>query len=259
MYEYIDIHAHLGMKDFDEDREDLIKKLQVEKICVITVGVDKQSSFETVALANKYENIFATIGFHPTDTKENFVGSDFLELVKNPKVVSIGECGLDFFRLEGDFTSESKKQIDNFSKQIDFAAQFNKPLMIHCRNAHKEVLDILTSKKREFGDSLQGNIHFFSGDVETAKQYLSLDFSLSFGGVLTFTSDYDDVVKFVPIKKIMSETDAPFVAPVPYRRQRNSSLYVKEVVKRIAEIRGGDYIQIKENLVQNAIKAFSLS
>jgi len=258
MYEYFDTHAHLQMEDYDEEREELIGKLQAEKIGVITIGVDKKSSFEAVALAEKYENVFATIGYHPQDSQEEFREEDLGELIKHPKVVAVGECGLEFFRLGPNGKEEKKKQIDLFKKQIDFAVKYGKPLVIHCRDAHQEVLEILKEKKVLAGKKLRGVIHFFSGDLDIAKQYLDLDFYLSFGGVLTFTSDYDEVVKFVPLEKILPETDAPFVAPIPYRGQRNSPLYIKEVVKRIAEIKQIDLEEVRKGLVQNAKAVFPL-
>ncbi len=221
-YLYFDTHAHLGMEDYDEDREELILKLQSEKIGVINIGVDKKSSFEAVALANQYENVFATIGYHPKDAVGEFKEEDFEELVKNSKVVGIGECGLDYFRIKGDFKIESLKtnlpagrQVELFKKQIDFAVKHDLPVIIHCRDAHKEIIEILELKKQEFGDSLRGVIHFFSGGVEEAQKYLDLGFYFSFGGVITFTDAYDEVIEFIPIERILPETDAPFVAPVP--------------------------------------------
>ncbi len=258
MFKYIDTHAHLDMKDYDEDRGELIEKLQEENIGVITIGVDKKSSFEAVDLANQYKNVFATIGYHPTDAKEIFEEKDFSELVKNKKVVGIGECGLDFFRLKGDFAIESERQKENLIKQIDFAAKNDLPIVVHCRDAHTEVLEILGIKKQEFGEKLRGVIHFFSGGLEEAKKYLDLGFSFSFGGVITFTDDYNEVIKFIPIEKILPETDSPFVAPIPYRGQRNNPLFIKEIVQKISEIKGEKLAKIKDILVQNTQKMFAL-
>ena len=258
MFKYIDIHAHLDMTAFDKDREDLILKLQKEKIGVITIGVDKKSSLRAVELAGKYENIFASVGCHPTDSKESFCESDFAGLVRHPRVSAIGECGLDFFRMKDGSDAEKNQQKKLFEAQINFAVEYEKPLMIHCRDAHKEVLDILQSKKKEFGEKLRGNIHFFSGNVEIAKRYFDLDFTISFGGVLTFARDYDEVVRYAPLEKIMSETDAPFVAPVPRRGERNEPIFVKHVVAKIAEIRREDFETVRKILAQNAVKAFAL-
>ncbi|MCK5285610.1 MAG: TatD family hydrolase [Candidatus Pacebacteria bacterium] len=263
MYEYIDTHAHLDMEDYNEDREELIKKLQEENIGVITIGVNKKTSFEAVGFANQYENVYATIGYHPIDAKEEFKEEDFVELVKNKKVVGVGECGLDYFHLEGDhayrqasFETESQKQKENFKKQIDFAVKYDLPLVIHCRDAHEKVIEILEAKKLEYGKKLRGVIHFFSGGIIEAEQYLKLGFYFSFGGVITFSSDYDEVLKFIPIERILPETDAPFVAPVPYRGQRNEPLYVKEVYKKMAELKNMDLEEIRVVLLENIYKLF---
>ena len=259
MYKYFDTHAHLYMEDYDGDREELIEKLKQEKIGVVVIGVDKKTCLEAIALSNQHENVFATIGYHPKDSKEDFDESQFIELIKNPKVVAVGECGLEFFRLGPDGEKEKEKQIDLFKQQIDFAVKYEKPLVIHCREAHAEVLEILKEKRALVGDKLRGVIHFFSGNMDVAKQYIELDFYFSFGGVLTFTQGYDEVVKFLPLERILPETDAPFVAPVPYRGKRNNSLYIKEIVEKIAEIKQIDLNKVKEALLKNTYSFFSIN
>jgi len=179
-------------------------------------------------------------------------------LVSNPKVVSIGECGLDYFRLEGDALAEKKRQKELFESQIHFAVKHKKLLMIHCRAAYEDSTDMLESFSKEYGDKLWGNAHFYAGDMDIAKRLLNINFSMSFTGVLTFTHDYDEVVKMVPIDMIMSETDAPYVSPVPYRGMRNEPSYVSEVVKKIAEIRGEDFEIVKKTMVENALKRFKI-
>jgi len=182
-------------------------------------------------------------------------------LATHPKVVAIGECGLDYFRSQssrsksnlgeepagdgerfdlagGSLTSEKERERQKqiFEAQIKLAVSEDLPLMIHCRDAHKDVLEILESYKKESGEKLRGNIHFFSGDIDTAKKYFSLGFTISFTGVITFTDDYNDVIRNSPIENILAETDAPYVAPVPHRGQRNEPVYMKEVIKKIAVI-----------------------
>lgn len=255
---YFDIHSHLESPKFDKDREDIISRMQDEGVFTITVGTDLENSKRAVRLSDKYENVFASIGLHPTDMKEDFREKDYVGLVENSKTVAIGECGLEFFRLGENAEDEKKRQIDIFKKQIDFAVKYDKPLMIHCREAHIETIEILEEKKKQFGDKLKGNIHFFSGDVEIAKKYIELGFTISFAGVITFAKDYDEVIKEISLDKIMSETDSPYVAPVPYRGQRSEPIFVKEVVKRIAEIKGLDYEEVKKVVVENAIRIFGV-
>lgn len=261
MYDYIDIHSHLNFPDYEKDFEGAIQRLKDTKTATVTVGTDLASSQKAVELAEKYENIYACIGLHPADNlTEVFDEREFEKLVAHKKVVAIGECGLDYGReknMEVDPSEKTRQKID-FEKQIDFAVKYDKPLMLHVRNAHKDVLNILEEKKKEFGEKLRGNSHFFSGDKEIAQRYLDLGFTVSFTGVITFTQDYDEVVKFVPLDKMMSETDSPFVAPIPYRRTRNEPSYVSEVVKKIAEIRGEDFETIKKALSDNAIRYFDL-
>jgi len=267
---YFDIHSHLESSKFDKDREEVISRMKDEGIFTITVGTDLENSKKAVRLADKYENIFASIGLHPNDTRptfekvdggqapEDFNEEDYIELVKNQKVVAIGECGLEFFRLGEDAENEKLRQINIFQKQIDFAVKYNKPLMIHCRDAHIETIEILEKNKKQYGDKLRGNIHFFSGDVELAKRYIDLGFTISFTGVITFADQYDEVIREIPLEKIMSETDAPFVAPEPYRGKRCEPLYVKEVVKRIAEIKGLDEEIVEKAMVGNAFEFFGV-
>lgn len=130
--------------------------------------------------------------------------------------------------------------------------------MLHCRNAYEEVLHILKYYKKEAGEKLRGNVHFFAGSIEQAKRFLDLGFTMSFTGVVTFTHDYDEVVKYLPLDSIMSETDAPFVAPVPFRGQRNEPSFVIGVLKKIAEIRGVDEENIKKAILSNAKRVFGL-
>lgn len=279
-FNYIDIHSHLNFPDFDKDREEVIKKMIDEKIGTICVGADLKTSRECVELANRYENIWATIGVHPNDSDEIFNEKEFQILLGSPtsksRVVGVGECGLDYFRLDKHGHSVSSwtpsvqigKQKKLFEKQIQFAIKNNLPIMIHCRDlprrssteagSYEDILDILSSYKKEFGDKVYGNVHFFAGTKETAKKFIEIGFTISFSGVITFTNDYDEAVKYVPIDKIMPDTDSPFVAPAPFRGKRNEPFYVKEIVKRIAEIKGLDFEMIRKQMVQNAINTFSL-
>ena len=261
---YFDIHSHLDFPKFDEDKDDVISRMKDEGIFTITVGTDLEDSRKAVALAEKHENIYATIGLHPNDNhKENFDENDYVDLVKSPKVVAIGECGLEFFNLTDkqslSVEEEKKRQIEIFKSQIDFAVKYDKPLMIHTRDAHIETIKILEEKKNQYGEKLRGNIHFFSGDTDLAKKYIDLGFTISFTGVITFAKDYDEVIKNISLDKIMSETDAPFVAPVPFRGKRCEPSYVKEVVKRIAEIKGLDFEQVRDQMVKNALREFKIA
>ena len=262
---FFDVHSHVNFSYFDEDREAVMTRMKEAGVATITVGVDSASSKQAVTLAEQYDNIWVSIGLHPMDNqKESFDPQDYADLVQHPKVVAIGECGLDYFRIKGDTEKEKKRQEQNFIKQIEFAIEYDKPLMLHCRqsrgtlDAYEDVLSILNSYFKIHASKLRGNVHFFVGSVAVARLFLDIGFTLSFPGVITFASDYDKVVASAPIDMILSETDAPFAAPVPYRGKRNEPLYVKEVVRRIAQLRKEPYENVKEQLVSNALRVFNI-
>ncbi|MEK7140781.1 MAG: TatD family hydrolase, partial [Patescibacteria group bacterium] len=196
-----------------------------------------------------------TTGF--TSRGETFNKKDYRELLKNPKVVGIGECGLDYYRLDADSIEKQKK---NFTLQIELANEIGKPLMLHIRQAYKDALEILKThlKSKSLPAGRQGDVHFFAGTWEEAKGFLDLGFTLSFTGVITFTHDYDEVIKNTPLDMILSETDCPYVTPVPYRGKRNEPVYVREVVKRIAEIKGLPEDEVAEAIIGNARRVFNI-
>lgn len=252
MPKYFDIHSHLNFKDYDADRGEVINRLKETETHTIVIGTDFESSKSAVDLAEKYEGIYACIGIHPiNDFDENSDISLFSELIKHPKVVTVGECGLDFYHAKKETDYERQKNL--FLAQISFAVAHNKPVMIHARDAYEEILEILEPMKKDYGAKLRGNVHFFAGTVDIAKRFFNIGFSISFTGVITFTRDYDEVIKSAPLNMIMSETDAPYVSPVPYRGKRNEPIFVSEVVKRIAEIRGEDEEAVRVVLVNNAL------
>ena len=227
----IDAHAHLQFPQFDADRGQVIERAREAEMGVINVGTDLATSREAVKLAETYPNMWATVGLHPIDIDQKFDEATFLKLANHKKVIAIGECGLDYFHIKD--SEERKKQIEIFERQIDLAQKVNKTLMIHCRNAYQELLNIL-----ENYSALKFNLHFFAGNWEMAKRFLDLDCTLSFTGVVTFTNQYDEVIKNMPLDRLLVETDCPFVAPVPHRGKRNEPIYVEMVAKRVAVIRG---------------------
>lgn len=282
MPKYIDIHSHVNFKVFDADRDEVIKRALENDTWVINVGTQIDTSRNAVELANKYEEgVYAVIGLHPIhtgashhDAKE--LGEDGAEFTSrgeifdknsyrkfladpkaNKKICAIGECGLDYYRC----TEESiEKQKRAFVEQIEIANEFNKPLMLHIRhgvnhlehNAYLDTLEIL-----KIYSKVKGDVHFFAGNSEEAKAFLDFGFTLSFTGVITFTHDYDEVIKNTPLNMIMSETDSPYVSPVPYRGKRNEPVYVKEIVKKIAEIKGLPEAEVALAIIANAKRVFT--
>lgn len=258
MPEYFDIHSHLNFKDLEKDLEGVLERMRETNTHTIVVGTDFESSQKAVDLADKHEGVYASIGVHPVDDpRAIFEREKFEKLVEHPKVVAIGECGFDFFRLDKFADYERQKEL--FLTQIRFALDFDKPLMIHSREAYLDLLKILEPMKLVEGEKLRGDIHFFAGAMDTAERFVQIGFTLSFTGVITFAHDYDPVIRNIPLEMIMSETDAPFVPPAAYRGKTNEPSYVSEVAKRIAEIKGEDLETVKKTLVSNAFRMFGIS
>ncbi|HSE35412.1 MAG TPA: TatD family hydrolase [Candidatus Paceibacterota bacterium] len=263
---YIDIHSHVNDARFDDDRDAVLERMRAEDIATIAVGTDRAMSEKAVALADVHSDIWATIGLHPTDnTREDLDDAAYAKLAAHPRVVAIGECGLDYHwpahdGWPGGEEEEKQRQHDVFTRQIAVAERAGKPLMIHGRptprtmDAYEDILAILAEHPAVVGD-----VHFFVGDEAIAKRFLDRGFTLSFTGVLTFTHDYDAVVKFAPLDRIHAETDAPYVAPIPFRGKRNEPVYVLETIRAIARIRGEDLDRVAAALVENAKRLFHLS
>lgn len=258
MPRYFDAHSHLNFQDYGKDFTEVMDRLRETDTWTITVGTDYEMSKSAVEIAEKNEGIYACIGVHPVDNPTRVFEKDkFSELAKSSKVVAIGECGMDFFHALKRDDYERQKKL--FLDQINFAVEFDLPLMIHARNAYEEILEILEPLKQKHGEKLRGNIHFFAGSREVALRFIKIGFTISFTGVITFVRDYDDVIQNIPLESILSETDAPFVAPVPYRGKRNEPSYVSEVVKKIADIREEPYDKVEKSLISNAFKVFNIT
>jgi TatD DNase family protein len=239
-----DAHSHIQYSAFDSDREAVILRAREKNIKMIVVGTDYKMSIAAIELAEKYpKDIWATVGLHPNDIDNGFDKNKFLELAQHKKVVAIGECGLDYYRNQENQKSNIKNQKEVFRQQIEIAQELNKPLMIHARaskgadDAYEDVLEFLQSSDFQ----LPTIFHFYAGSLGVTKKLVSAGYYFTFGGVITFTLDYDEQIKYIPLDRIMLETDAPYVAPVPYRGKRNEPSFVSEVSKRLAEIKGITY------------------
>ena len=276
---YIDIHSHVNFKAYDLDRDLVIKRALDNDTWVINVGTQIDTSRKAVEIAHQYEEgVYAIIGLHPIHTGASFHdekelgegGAEFtsrgeifdkqkyLELLRDPKVVGIGECGLDYFRCD---TESIEKQKKAFIEQIEVANEVGKPLMLHIRNnpenkefdAYTDALAILKEHTK-----VKGDVHFFAGNVDIAKRFTDFGFTLSFTGVITFTKDYDEVIRATPLEMIMSETDAPYVTPIPHRGKRNEPMYVSEVVKKIAQIKELPESEVTCALIENAKRVWGI-
>ncbi len=248
----IDTHCHINLKDFNEDFGDVIERIETRLESVINVGFDLKSSEESVKLSNKYESIYATVGIHPHDasTYDGFAEARLRELAKNPKVLAIGEIGLDYYRN----LSPKEIQKEVFKKQIELALEIGKPVVIHCRDAYEDTINILKEYK-----NIKGIMHSYSGSYETAKILMDR-FYFSISGPVTFKNAVTlrEMVEKLPIEKILVETDSPYLTPEPFRGKRNEPCYVEYVAKMVAEIKGVSYDEIIKITNENTKKAFGM-
>jgi len=253
---FFDSHAHLNFKNFKNDYEEIIKRCLAEKIWMVNVGCGYDYSQLAIEIAEKYETgVWAAIGLHPSDVeKENFDYQKFLALAKNSaKVVVIGETGLDYHHVKN--IESRTKQKELFLEHVKLAAELKLPLTIHCREAYDELIELL---RQASAYKPHGVIHCFSGNSQQAGKYLELGFYLGFTGIITYSSDYDQIIKDMPLEKILIETDCPYLAPVPRRGQRNEPAYIKFIARKIADIREISLEKVAEQTFQNSLQLFNI-
>lgn len=254
---YIDLHAHLNFKDFDNDREEILAEMKEKNVIAINVGTTYQTSVEGIELAKKYpDQIFPIVGSHPIHAADHEDEERFEELVSRPEVVGVGECGLDYFERDRVQLSQKDLEIQEkvFRHQIEMSIKYNKPLMLHVREAYSKTLTILGEYFNPEKLEYRGNAHFFVGTIEEAQAFLDLGFSISFTGVITFVEEYRKLVEFVPLNRMFAETDSPYVSPAPYRGKRNTPIHVIEIYKKIAEIKKVSLEEVINVFADNARK-----
>ena len=248
---FIDTHCHLSKEDYD-DIDLVIKENRENNISKIIIsGCSRDSIFESIELSRRYEEVYLTLGYHPSEV--NTVTDDALleleNLLKLDKVVGLGEIGLDYY-----YGKDNKnEQIELFRKQLVIAEKLDIPVVIHSRDAVEDTINIL----KEF--DLTGVIHCFSGSVETAKIYTSMGYMLGIGGVVTFkNSNLYRVVEEVGLKNIVLETDSPYLAPTPFRGQKNSSKYIPLIAEKVSNILGISIEEVGIETTKNACSMFDL-
>lgn len=293
---YFDAHTHLQFAAYDEDREEAFTRSREAGVGMNLVGTQLDTSRAAVECANTHDKVWASVGLHPIHTAKSFhdekeLGPSFAKategkpdrngftsrgeqfdissyepLAREQKVIAIGECGLDYYRLD----EETKKvQTENFVAQIELANKVKKPLMLHIRSgkftrqdgghgkaensAYDDAVELLKAHSK-----VQGDVHFFAGSWETAKKFLDIGFTLSFTGVITFAKDYEEVVRNTPLDMILSETDAPYVTPAPNRGKRNEPMYIPDIVRKIAEIKGIEEDVATEQILRNSQRIFNV-
>lgn len=284
---FFDAHTHVQFSGYDDDRDAVIERAVAADVQMINVGTQRDTSRAAVELAHAYPHaMYAAVGLHPVHTSISFHdaaelgGGDaakaftsrgeifdveyYRALALDPKTVAIGECGLDYFHFnENEPRDEQiKKQKAAFLAQIELAKEIKKPLMIHCRDAFADLIAFVQPHVVDLKPSV---IHFFTGSVDDARALLDLGFSFTFGGAVTFPPrkgkshrDYDEVLKIIPLDRILSETDAPYVTPMPFRGKKNEPAYVVNTVEKLAELKNISTEEMKSRIWENAKRIFDI-
>ncbi|WP_261303545.1 TatD family hydrolase [Paenibacillus andongensis] len=251
-----DSHTHLNAEQFNEDQDEVIQRaLDAGVTRIVNVGFNRETIPSSIALAERYDFIYSTVGWHPVDAIDMMPGDlEWIEeLCKHEKVVAIGEIGLDYY------WDKSPRDVQQrvFREQIRLARKLGMPIVIHNRDAHQDILHILKEEKAE---EVGGIMHCFSGSWETAKQCLDMNFYISFGGPVTFKNARQpkEVLAQVPLDRLLIETDAPYLTPHPFRGKRNETGYVRLVAETAAEIRDMTLEEIAQITTNNAVRLLGL-
>ncbi len=260
----IDTHAHVNFSAFDKDRAETIKRALDRNIFMINIGCDEKSSDMAVKVAKENKKgVWAAVGIHPNDAAKRKVDFRVISnLAKEKEVVAIGETGLDYFRIKDiskDIEESKKIQKEYLKTHINLAKEAGKPLILHCRDAHDDMMQVL---EEEFGKSKNkrnGVMHFFTGNATQAQKYIELGFLIAFGGVITFARNYDEAVLNTPLDKIVAETDAPYVTPEPFRGRRNEPAFVEYTARKLAQLKGVSFEELAQKTTANAKKLFRLN
>ncbi|MDD2434019.1 MAG: TatD family hydrolase [Bacilli bacterium] len=282
---FIDTHAHVNFKDYRDDADEVIRRALDNETWMVLVGSEYKTSNRALTYANKYEKgVYAAVGLHPIHLEEQSVKNKeegnqyqfitraeefnydtYEKLAKFQKVVAIGEIGLDYYHLDPtkDVSTAKRKQQEVFLKQLVLARHLDLPVIIHCRQAHDDLFEILQDFKKVYADFIPndrpwGVLHCFSGDEDLAWRYFSLGLIVSFTGLITFSKQWDDLLRKIPLNKFMIETDSPYMTPEPYRGRRNEPLLVQYVAARIAEIRNTNIENIAAVTTETAKKFFKI-
>lgn len=250
---YIDSHAHIHMDYFKKDREEVYLRAREKGVStILTVGIDLTDSIRAMEFASSHDGVYFACGFHPHDATK-LKDDDLLEIEKlceNKKNLAIGEIGLDFYRNY----SPRDVQIRAFELQLDLALRLKKPVILHVRDAHDEVISILSNYR-----GLAGIVHCFSGNSEHLEKYVDMGFYISFAGNVTYNSNLQDVLKLTPLDRLLFETDCPFLTPISKKGRRNEPSFVIDVYEYCADLLGLDLDFLKKSVFSNFLNLFSLT
>lgn len=245
----IDTHAHLNIDEFQDELDQVLSRAKdndVQKIIVI--GMNQKANLKGIELS-KNNDIYATVGVHPADVNEGLDIELLRNQLNNPKVVAIGEIGIDLYWVKDNLSL----QIDIFKKQLNLAIELDYPVVIHMRDSANEIYDILKDYP-----TLRGVMHCFSGDLTSAKKFIDLGLYIGIGGPVTFKNNHlaKEVAKSIPFDRLLVETDSPYLAPVPHRGKRNEPAYTRLVVEEIAKLRDTSYENVSKQTTENASRLF---
>lgn len=278
----IDTHCHVHFNAYKDDRDEVIRRGLSAGVKMITVGTQKDTSRVAVETAREYDGLWASVGLHPNHLTamefdedempvktrtESFDKEYYRALASDPKVVAIGECGLDYYRLPANVPIEDvkKTQEETFRQHVELAVELKKPLIVHCRDAHDDVLRILDEYVRTPTHQCVGVIHSFTGTWHDAERHLEQGFHIGINGIVTFpprkgaSDPLPDVVRRIPLDRLLLETDAPYLTPIPFRGKRNEPAHVRFVAEKIAELHNVSVEEVARQTTQNARTLFNLS
>lgn len=253
---FVDIHCHLSFPEFDQDRDAVIRRMTEEGVgLLIDPGVDVPTSKKSIALAREVDFIYANVGLHPHEATlpvDESIFGELLSLARSPKVVAIGEIGLDYHY--PDYNRPAQQ--DAFREMLRVARTLDMPVVIHCRDAWEDMLHILSEESHS---AMRGVMHCFSGDTVIADECIRKGFKLSIPGTVTYKrSLLPEVIRSVSLDDLLTETDAPYLSPVPYRGKRNEPAYVRIVTEAIARIREIPLEEAAEGIAKNSVELFRL-
>jgi TatD DNase family protein len=249
-YRIIDTHCHPQFPQYDIDRSEVIDRALKSGIGMVCVGTNLDSSRAAINLAVQYEGLYASVGLHPNDELDSLYDErEYEKIAAHPKVVAIGEIGLDHYRTPS--PEHRRTQRARFVNQLAMARRMSLPVIIHCRDAHEDMTALLEKE----GKGIRGVIHSFNGSVAQARTYTDAGLYLGFNAIVTYAPAYEEMVKSVPMNRILLETDAPYLAPAPYRGRRNDPSYIEGVGNYLAQLKG---ISVEELLAATTENAKSL-
>lgn len=275
----IDTHAHLNFNAYKDDSEEVIRRSLDNNVWLINIGSQYSTSKRAVETAKKYdEGVYATVGLHPlhleiglvkikedkeeiqfSTIEEHFDYEQYKKLAQSPKVVAIGEIGLDYYRkpkTRSKLATFKEKQMGVLFQQMDLAKELNLPVIFHCRKAHDDLLKALDYKLKDTDYNIKGAVHCFTGTWEQAQKYMATGLYLSFNGII-FKMNLSDVIEKTPLDKILLETDCPYLTP-PQIEGRNEPIYIKYVAEKIAKIKNLSYEEIIDAATKNAKQLFKI-